>query len=119
MSQIFQETSRFEKHSKIHADDHPKKLKKAQRQLLKQQQKEAKQQLKLNKANGDLPYFATVAGGAHGHDEESRKRRFDNNSQHNMYVVNSILNDFNFQQVNQQNGDTLNKLKDNFLMQRE
>jgi len=103
----FKRPQDLKKHSKIHADDHPKKLKKAQKQLLKQQQREAKQQMKLNKANGDLPYFATVANGhphqqqyGHGFDEESRKRRFDNNSQHNMYVVNSILNDFNFQQVN-------------------
>ncbi|KAI5967522.1 RIM101 [Candida margitis] len=92
----FKRPQDLKKHSKIHADDHPKKLKKAQRQLLKQQQKEAKQQMKLNKGNGDLPYFATMAN---GHEDESRKRRFDNNSQHNMYVVNSILNDFNFQQV--------------------
>ncbi|KAG5418259.1 RIM101 [Candida metapsilosis] len=97
----FKRPQDLKKHSKIHADDHPKKLKKAQRQLLKQQQKEAKQQMKLNKANGDLPYFATVGA----HDEESRKRKFENNSQHNMYVVNSILNDFNFQQVHQ-NGYT-------------
>ncbi|KAL6450833.1 hypothetical protein SBY92_001079 [Candida maltosa Xu316] len=105
----FKRPQDLKKHSKIHADDHPKKLKKAQRQLLKQQQKDAKQRQKLNaRKSGStasdlhLNYYSGNSVDGLNYDEASRKRRFDTNSQHNMYVVNSILNDFNFQQVGQQ-----------------
>lgn len=37
-----------------------------------------------------------TANVGHINDNESRKRRFDSNSHHNMHVVNSILHDFNF-----------------------
>ncbi|KAK6453957.1 pH-response transcription factor pacC/RIM101-like protein [Scheffersomyces xylosifermentans] len=127
----FKRPQDLKKHSKIHADDHPKKLKKAQKELMKQQQREAKQRLRMGVKKGDintLPmpnafganYYAAgtqissdmsfnYPGINHQHqdlyDQNSvnRKRRFENNSQHNMYVVNSILNDFNFHNVNQQN----------------
>lgn len=104
----FKRPQDLKKHSKIHADDHPKKLKKAQRQLLKQQQKEEKQRQRLanKKGNGvptasdlQLNYYAGNPVDGMSYDEASRKRRLDSNSQHNMYVVNSILNDFNFQPV--------------------
>ncbi|KAG7662146.1 RIM101 [[Candida] subhashii] len=107
----FKRPQDLKKHSKIHADDHPKKLKKAQRQLLKQQQKEAKQRAKLanKKMGGELaqqPNFNYYGGAqvdtAMAFDDGSRKRRYENNSQHNMYVVNSLLSDFNFQNMTQQ-----------------
>ncbi|CAX45688.1 pH-response transcription factor pacC/RIM101, putative [Candida dubliniensis CD36] len=104
----FKRPQDLKKHSKTHAEDHPKKLKKAQRELMKQQQKEAKQQQKLanKRANAttasdlQLNYYSGNPGDGL-YDEASRKRRYENNSQHNMYVVNSILNDFNFQQMAQ------------------
>ncbi|RCK63555.1 hypothetical protein Cantr_09563 [Candida viswanathii] len=104
----FKRPQDLKKHSKIHADDHPKKLKKAQRQLLKQQQKEEKQRQRLANKKGtgvptasdlQLNYYSGNSVDTLNYDEASRKRRLDSNSQHNMYVVNSILNDFNFQQV--------------------
>jgi hypothetical protein len=57
----------LKKHARVHADDHPKKLKREQKLMLQQS---------LN-------------------DTYSRKRTFDA-SQHNMNMVNNILNDFNF-----------------------
>ncbi|KAI5962169.1 RIM101 [Candida pseudojiufengensis] len=92
----FKRPQDLKKHSKIHADDNPKKLKKAQKQLLKQQQKEAKQRQKLTKNHSELSYY-------NGIENESRKRGLDHNS-HNAYVVNSILNDFNFQPMSHANG---------------
>lgn len=71
----FKRPQDLKKHSKIHADDNPKKLKKQHRELLKQQK---------------------AATSAYGQTfDESRKRRYEN-PQHNMQVVNSILTDFNF-----------------------
>lgn len=108
----FKRPQDLKKHSKTHAEDHPKKLKKAQRELMKQQQKEAKQQQKLanKRANSmnattasdlQLNYYSGNPADGLNYDDTSRKRRYENNSQHNMYVVNSILNDFNFQQMAQ------------------
>ena len=124
----FKRPQDLKKHSKIHADDRPKKLKRAQKELMKQQQREARQRLRLTGKMGDfstLPMPGTYGGNYytgtqlsadmsfnypsinHQHldlydQNSSRKRRSENNSQHNMYVVNSILNDFNFHNVNQQ-----------------
>ena len=102
----FKRPQDLKKHSKIHADDHPKKLKKAQRLLLKQQQKEFKQRQKSGKVDNGVGngvgvgtyYQPTGAAIINDGDDYNRKRRYDN-SQHNMYVVNSILNDFSFPQV--------------------
>ncbi|ODV77855.1 uncharacterized protein CANTADRAFT_26877 [Suhomyces tanzawaensis NRRL Y-17324] len=123
----FKRPQDLKKHSKIHADDNPKKLKKQQKLLLKQLQREAKERsrsgVKPMPYHGEvaLPYPGQYPGYGYPvgnyapeasafsyptnqhpdqlNDAYSRKRRFDNN-QDNMYVVNSILNDFNFPGVN-------------------
>ncbi|KAK6465171.1 pH-response transcription factor pacC/RIM101-like protein [Scheffersomyces coipomensis] len=146
----FKRPQDLKKHSKIHADDHPKKLKKAQKELLKQQQREAKQKSKLyangligkpTNSNFDLPmptnnnnfYPTTTSTTTTNNDigynntypsinqqhqdlydqQHSRKRRLENNSQHNMYVVNSILNDFNFHGMNNNGTTTTNTTTNN------
>ncbi|CAN3504462.1 pH-response transcription factor pacC/Rim101p [Diutina catenulata] len=64
----FKRPQDLKKHTKVHADDHPKKLKRAQR---------------------DKPYYDLPLP-----EDSSRKRPFDQSQ--NMHMVNSILNDFNF-----------------------
>jgi hypothetical protein len=86
-SKSFKRPQDLKKHARVHADDHPKKLKREQKLMLQQS---------LN-------------------DTYSRKRTFDA-SQHNMNMVNNILNDFNFPlsqeystNMNMANSQTLNK----------
>lgn len=114
----FKRPQDLKKHSKIHADDNPKKVKKAQRLLMKQQEREAKIRQKMERRSGSyiestqqLPYPVQQYPNYSYYSQEgayppqevdsfSRKRRCENNYQHNMQMVNCILNDFNFQTVN-------------------
>lgn len=99
----FKRPQDLKKHSKIHEDDHQKKLKKSQKKIMKEEQKRQHQlQQQLLHPDGSnfehnhphLPHPAYDMNMMYDNKiEESRKRRFDN-SHHNMYVVNSILNDF-------------------------
>lgn len=84
----FKRPQDLKKHSKIHADDNPKKIKKQQREMLKQQRAADA----AAAANGIHPQYP----GYPPYEDYNRKRKYDSNSQHNMNVVNSILNDFNF-----------------------
>lgn len=116
----FKRPQDLKKHSKIHADDHQRSLKKTQKKPLEQGQVYGGPVYAPGYAypQPQIPSMENVLGGYsgpsaqagqatfHTHGQESdalaadpRKRRFDN-SQHNMYVVNSVLNDFNFYSKN-------------------
>lgn len=119
----FKRPQDLKKHSKIHADDNPKKVKRAQRLLMKQQEKEAKIRQKMERRTGSfiesnqqLPYPVQQYPNYSYYSQEnayppqevdsfSRKRRCENNYQHNMQMVNCILNDFNFQTANAQTNE--------------
>lgn len=121
----FKRPQDLKKHSKIHADDHQRTLKKTQKKPLEQGHMYGGQV--YGQAYGysqpQIPSMETTLGGYSGAtaqtsfqpqgseaegQADSRKRRFDN-SQHNMYVVNSVLNDFNFYTNNNANTDLANK----------
>lgn len=112
----FKRPQDLKKHSKIHEDDHQRKLKKSQKKLMKEQAE------RLQLGHTMLPYSAHLpvdingvhypALGTEMHRPElfdsssvlhqhnpldSKKRGLDGQGvQQNMYMVNGILNDFNF-----------------------
>lgn len=98
----FKRPQDLKKHSKIHEDDHQKKLKKSQKKMMKEEQSRQQQfqQQLIHDHNPHHHHHHHLPHPAYDMNmmydskiEESRKRRFDNSHQ-NMYVVNSILNDF-------------------------
>lgn len=127
----FKRPQDLKKHSKIHADDHPKQLKKAQ--ML--QQKEASAQafpLKMGQGYHMDSAASLNYGYAQGHgynqapygqaqdfhynipsvanDDQSNRKRKADSSQMNMNMVNSILTDFNFHNLSHgQQEDFANK----------
>mmetsp|Transcript_4389 Transcript_4389/g.4375 ORF Transcript_4389/g.4375 Transcript_4389/m.4375 type:complete len:615 (-) Transcript_4389:1605-3449(-) len=129
----FKRPQDLKKHSKIHADDHPKKLKKAHRRQQEEQEQETYPQPNYhnssysqpqlqpqqyqnmqpypfdNMLNYDINYqmYPTMQSDMSlVNDGADRKRRFDNG---NTNMVNNILNDFNFHNISTTAPDYSNK----------
>ncbi|CUM66391.1 uncharacterized protein PRCAT00004055001 [Priceomyces carsonii] len=84
----FKRPQDLKKHSKVHSDDHPKKLKRFQKQLQRNQEIESKSK---SFPQEDFMGFAQPPD-----DADSRKRKFDTNYQQNHHIINNVLSDFNF-----------------------
>lgn len=94
----FKRPQDLKKHTKIHEEDHQRKLKKSQKKLRDEMQRRPDFDngalMAQHPHPGHLPHPGAL-GDFYPPLGDDRKRKFDN-SHHNMYVVNSILNDFNF-----------------------